>query len=639
MGKHRPMRVVRLLWRSMVFGLPALALALVTRAGAQSPTPMTIAVDASEVTRGLLHVRETIPVAAGPLTLAYPKWIPGEHGPNGPIGNLATLAVAANGTPLVWRRDPIDLYTFHVDVPAGVTALDVSFDFLGSSVGRYSSARLASPTTFVLTWNKVVLAPNVADYSTLDIAPSLQLPGPDWQYATALTTVSQQGSSVHFAPVSEEMLIDSPLDAGVNVRKIPLASIDGAPVELDVFADTQAELAADDATVAKFRNLVGEMRAVYHARHFNHYNFLLTVSDVLPGEGVEHHQSSDDGTDGDFLIDPASLAGDGDLLPHEFNHSWDGKFRRPAGLATPNLQAPMQDDLLWVYEGMTQFYGELQAERSGIWTKQQWLDSLASTYAALDSTPGRLTRPLLDTAVSGPFLYAAGRQWESARRSVDFYPEGALMWLEADVTIRGLSHGRHSIDDFARAFFGRSDTGPEVITYTRDDVIAALNEVQPYDWRGFFAARIDAIAPHPPDPFDPAGWRVAFRSAPTAFAKLEAAQRKSLDARYSLGFAAQGDGTLVDVIAGSPAARAGLAPGQKIVAINDRSADHGMQSQLDTALTAALHGPSLRLLLVGGDVYREVTVDYHGGPRFPHLERIPGTPDLLSVVAASRRAP
>jgi predicted metalloprotease with PDZ domain len=622
----------------MVLGLPAFAFVLVAGAAAQSPPAMTVAVDAGEVTRGLLHVRETIPVVPGPLTLAYPKWIPGEHAPNGPIPNLASLAVAANGTPLVWRRDPIDLYTFHVDVPAGVAALDVGFDFLGSSVGHYSSARLASPTMFVLTWNKVVLAPDVPDYRTLQIAPSIHLPGTDWQFATALSVTSQQGADVRFETVSEAILIDSPLDAGVHVRKIPLGSIDGAPVQLDVFADTPAQLAADDATIAKFRNLVGEMHALYRARHFDHYDFLLTVSDVLPGEGVEHHQSSDDGTAGDFLIDPASLAHDGDLLPHEFNHSWDGKFRRPADLATLNLQAPMQDDLLWVYEGMTQFYGELQAERSGIWTKGQWFDSLASAYAELDSTPGRLTRPLLDTAVSGPFLYDAGRQWESIRRSVDFYPEGALMWLEADVTIRRLSHGKRSIDDFARAFFGRGDTGPEVITYTRDDVVAALNAVQPYDWRQFFAQRIDAIAPHPPDPFDAAGWHVVFEPAPNAFAKLEAMHDKVVDARYSLGLVtSMTDGTVMDVIAGSPAARAGLAPGQKLVAINDRAAEHDLQSDLDTALRAAQHGPSLRLLVVGGEVYRDVSVDYHGGPRFPHLERIAGSPDLLSVVAASRR--
>ncbi len=608
-------------------------------AGAQTPPAvvMTVAVDASEVTRGLLHVRETIPVGAGRVTLVYPKWIPGEHGPNGPIANLATLAVSAAGSPLPWRRDPVDLYAFTVDVPQGVRSLDVSFDFLGSSVGQYSSARLASPEAFVLTWNKVVLAPAVADYSQLRIVPSVRLPGAGWQFGTALDVTAQQGTDVTFKPVTEETLIDSPLDAGLNVKKFPLGDIDGAPVELDVFADTPAELAASDATVAKFRRLVGEMRALYGARHFNHYTFLLTVSDVLPGEGVEHHQSSDDGTDGDFLIDPAALAGDGDLLPHEFNHSWNGKFRRPADLATPNLQVPMQDDLLWVYEGMTQFYGELQAERCGLWSKQQWLDAQAATYAELDTTTGRQTRPLLDTAVAASVLYGSSRSWEAARRSVDFYPEGALMWLEADVTIARLSHGRRSLDDVARAFFGRADTGPQVVTYTRDDLIAALTAVQPYDWRTFLAQRIDAIAPHPPNPFERAGWHVVYEDLPSDFSKLEAGLRKSLDARYSLGFNAKADGTILDVIAGSPAARAGLSPGDKIVAVNGRAATENPQELLDLALRAAIKGPAVHVLVVSGNVYRDVAVEYHAGPRFPHLRRVSATPDMLSALTAAHR--
>jgi predicted metalloprotease with PDZ domain len=483
-----------------------------------------------------------------------------------------------------------------------------------------------------------VLTPDVPDYRALRITPALHLPGPDWRLGTALTVAAQSGADVRFAPVSEEMLIDSPVDAGLNVRKVSLGTFDGAPVDLDIFADTPEELGADDATLAKFRNLVSEMRALYGARHFDHYTFLLTVSDVLPGDGVEHHQSSDAGTDGDFLTDPASLANDGDLLPHEFNHSWDGKYRRPADLATPNLQVPMVDDLLWVYEGMTQFYGELQAERSGLWTKQQWLDNLASTYAALDAATGRQTRPLLDTAVAAPVLYGAARAWSAARRDVDFYPEGALMWLEADVTIARLSHRRRSLDDFARAFFGGADTGPRVLTYTRADVIAALDAVQPFDWTTFFARRIDSVAPHPPDPFAGGGWRVVYTAAPNAFEKLRAGVDKTFSAWYSLGLTAKTDGTIVDIVPGSPAARAGLEPSSKIVAIDGRSlGDRDAQAQLDAALRAALQGPGVHLLVVGGDVYRDVLMAYHGGPRYPHLERAAEGQDLLSSVAGARR--
>jgi predicted metalloprotease with PDZ domain len=399
-----------------------------------------------------------------------------------------------------------------------------------------------------------------------------------------------------------------------------------------VFADTPAELQAKDATIAKFRNLVVQNHALYRYRHFNAYTFLLTLSDVMPGEGVEHHQSSDDGTDGDFLTDDAALVGDGDLLPHEWNHSWDGKFRRPYDLATRNLHDPMQDDLLWVYEGMTQFYGELSAARSGIWTSQQWLDSLADTYAALDTTRGRDTTPLLDTAAAAPVLYSAGREWSSYRRSVDFYPEGNLMWLEASVKIRALSGGKKSLDDVARAFFGHgANTGPEVLTYTRADVVAALEAVQPYDWATFLHDRLDVVAPHPPDPFTGGGYKLVYTDTQNGLDKLTAGKRKSLDMRYSLGIVARADGTVGDVIPGSVAFAAGIGPGEKIVAIDDRALTGG-QSQVDDALTTAKHTGSLRLLLDGGNVYRTVTLSYDGGPRYPHLERVAGTPDVLGAI-------
>jgi predicted metalloprotease with PDZ domain len=608
------------------------------RAAVSEPAQMSVDVDAAEITRGVVHVHETIPVGAGPMTLVYPKWIPGEHSPNGPIVNLASLAVRGNGTPLAWRRDPVDLYAFHLDVPPGANELEVTFDFYGAPVEHYSSARLGAPNMFALTWNKVVLTPDIADYRSLRIAPALHLPGAGWQIGTALAVAARSGADVRFAPVNEETLIDSPVDGGLNVRKVPLGTFDGAPVELDMFADTPDELDAGDSTLMKFRNLIAEMHALYGARHFDHYTFLLTLSDVLPPEGVEHHQSSDDGAAGDFLIDPASLADAGDLLPHEFNHSWDGKYRRPADLATPNLQVPMVDDLLWVYEGMTEFYGQLAAERSGLWTKQQWLDNLAATYAELSTTTGRRTRPLLDTAVAAPVLYDAPQAWRAGRRGVDFYAEGALLWLEADGTIRRLSHGRRSLDDFARSFFGGADTGPEVVTYTRADLVAALNAVQPFDWTTFFARRIDALAPEPPDPFAGAGWRVTYTAAPSAFEKLAAGVDKTFEARFSLGLTGKSDGTISDVIPGSPAALAGLEPGSKIVAVDGRAlSERDVQAQLDAALRNAQQGPGLRLLVLGGDVYRDVRLTYNGGPRYPRLERVMDQPDLLANVAAARR--
>lgn len=597
--------------------------------------PMQLTVDTSEVERGYVHVSERIAVTPGALTLVYPKWIPGEHAPSGPIANVAGLEIHAGSQRLAWVRDLVDLYAYRVVVPAGITALDVRFDYLAANAGNYSSARLATPNMLTITWNKFVIYPLVDDVATIDVTPKLVLPGSDWQYGTALAATGRSGATVAFAPVTLNKLVDSPLDAGINKRSWPLGSIADAPIELDVFADTPEELEATPERVEGYRRLVTQMGALYGARHFDRYTFLLTLSDEMPGNGVEHHQSSDDGTGGDFFTDPKSFVTDATLLTHEFNHSWDGKYRRPADLATTNFQVPMIDDLLWVYEGMTQHYGELQSERAGLWTKQQWLDSLAGTWAQLDSTTGRLTRSLVDTATSGPFLYAAPRELSSARRRVDFYPEGEMMWILADETIRAQTHGAKTLDDFTRTFFGAPSSGPITKTYTRGDVVAALDALAPNDWNAFFTKWIDGIAPHPPDIFERGGYRLVYAAKPTDFYKTANAQRHTLDARYSLGIIARSDGTIGDVIEGSVANKAGIGVGVKIAAIDGRALSaEGSQRQLDDALVAHERTTvPIHLLLLGGGIYRDVAFAYRGGPRYPRLERMPGTPDVLSDIA------
>jgi predicted metalloprotease with PDZ domain len=631
---------------ALVAALSFLAAASSARAQTTGPAPARAAaasialdVDASRAVQGILFVHEIIPlVAGGPLTLVYPKWIPGEHAPNGPIANVAGLKIRAGGATLPWRRDPVDLYAFHVDVPAGAGSVDVTFEYLGAQAGENSRARLSTPTIFTLAWNKVVLTPNEPDYRLVRIAPSLRLPSAQWKYATALETEFAKDGRLRFKTVSLEMLVDSPLDAGINARTFELGTWDGAPVTLAAFADTPAQLAASDETVAKLRNVVTQMRALYRNRHWDHYTFLLTVSDVMPGQGVEHHQSSDNGTVGDFLTDGSKFAAHADLLTHEMNHSWNGKFRRPAELATPNLQVPMIDDLLWVYEGMTQFYGNLEAERAGLRTEQQWLDALAMTYASYDAQHGRLTRSLGDTATSSSFLYSARGPWASERRGADYYAEGELMWLEADVLIRRLSGGSRSLDDVARAFFGHgSNTGPQVVTYSRDDVVAALAAVQPYDWKTFFAQRVDAVAQHPPDILTGGGYELVFTATPSAYETLQNDRRKSIDLRYSLGIVAGTDGTVTDVFPESAAYRAGIGPGEKIVAVNDRALTG--RAQLDAALHDAQAGAPVRLLLTAGNVYRTVALDFRGGPRYPHLQRVADAPDVLGAIAKPLPAP
>ncbi len=523
------------------------------------------------------------------------------------------------------------MYAFHVDVPPNGGTLAVDFTFLGGSAPGYDTARLATPQILSLEWNKVALTPFAPSSRSVTIVPSIRLPSADWKFATALETASQHGADVTFKPTTLNALVDSPLDAGVNARTFAMGNWTGVPLTLAVFADTPEEVAADDATVAKFRNLVAQMHALYRNRHFDHYTFLLTLSDQMPGEGLEHHQSSDNGAGGDMLTDPVALSAEADLLPHEFNHSWDGKYRRAADNATPNFQVPEVDDLLWVYEGMTQFYGELQAERAGLRTERQWLDGLAATYAYLDHEPGRRSDPLIDTAVASSIRRGI-RPWSAERRSQDYYTEGEMTWLEADVLIRNLSQGKRSLDDVAREFFGGGrDTGPITLTYTRDDIIAALGRVQPYDWKRFLDERVYSLAPHPPNPFEAAGYRLVYVPKPSEFARLLAGRRKSLDMWYSLGISAAKDGTIVDVSTDSPAGRAELGPGTKIVAIDARALTD--QEQVDDALRAAQSGAPLQLLVTTGGVYRTVALDYRGGPRYPHLERIAGKNDVLGAIA------
>ena len=597
--------------------------------------PLHLNVDASDAIRGIIHVHESLPAAAGPLTLVYPKWIPGEHAPDGPIQNVVTVAISSGGKTLPWTRDLVDYYAYHVNVPAATPSLDVSFDYLGSAAG--TTGRLTTPNLLALKWSTVVLYPLVANVDAIEVSPELTLPGADWQYGTALETAAHTGARVTFKPVTLEMLVDSPLDAGINAKRWHLGEIDGAPVDLAAFADTPEELEPSEKTLAHLHNLISEMAALYGARHFAHYTFLLTCSDVMPGVGIEHHQSSDDGASGDYLSDEATFNRGADLLSHEFNHSWDGKYRRPDDLATPNFQVPMKDDGLWVYEGMTQFYGELQAERSGATTRERWLQDLATTWAYYDAMPARLTRPLLDTATAAPLTYS-NREWVSARRSADYYSESALMWLTADVMIRKMSGGKKSLDDLAREFFGQKDTGAEVVTYTRADVIQAMNAVQPYDWAAFFKKWVDDVAPHPANPFEGAGWRVVFTAKMSEDERSQNARRRRVDVRYSLGLAASNDGTISDVVPGSPAAKAGIGPGMKLVAIDSRAVEE-LSDELDPALTRAqkTHAP-LRLLMLSGRVYREMTVPYFDGPRHPHLERVPNEPDVLSPIAEPRRA-
>lgn len=586
--------------------------------------PIGLTVDASQIaTQNVVFAHEDLPVQPGPLTLYYPKWIPGEHMPVGPISNLSGLVITGNGKTLAWARKPLDMFALTLTVPAGVSTLHINMTYLGATYGQYSSNRLGTSNLGVIIWDQTLLYPSTGTIQDTIFKPTLVLPANDWHFATALTGAHRIGNTVTFDALPLEHLIDSPLDMGVHYKRWTIWHAGNATAYLNVFADTADELDAKPTTIDHYKKLVSEMIAMYGARHWRNYNFLLTLSDVMPGEGIEHHESSDDGAGGDYLTNLKALDRGGDLLSHEFNHSWDGKYRMPVGLYKPNLQIPYDDSLLWVYEGMTQYYGNVMSWRDGIRKAKTYPDHIAATYAYYDNEPGRKWRPLLDTAVSAPFLYGAPRLYTAERRSVDFYSEGELMWLKADSIIRAKTNNKDSLDTFAREFFGQKTTGPIVKTYTRADIVAGLNRVLPYDWNGFFTKWVNDIAIHPPNGFTTDGWKLVYTDKPQHWVPKS-------NFWYSVGLNLNKDGSIADVKLGSPAWKAGIGILTKVVAVNGRQFSPDI---LYNALAASQksHAP-ITLLLERTNTYRQVSITYVGGPRYPHLVRIPGTPDRLSDI-------
>lgn len=598
--------------------------------------PATIAVDLREAGRHLLHVNMVLPAQEGTMALVYPKWIPGEHSPTGPVTDLVSLQIRAGEALLPWRRDNLDVYRFLVDVPRGVSSLSLSFDFISPPAGQpgFSSGASMTPGLAVLSWNQVLLVPEGAAPESFSLRASVQLPA-KWKDATALEEESRTADRVSFKPVSMEKLIDSPLLAAEHLQVTQLGENHGAKVLIAVAAETEAELQINPAQLKGMQNLVAEEAALFGARHFEQYQFLLTVSDGVAHFGLEHHQSSDDRLAGRALIDPElSLAGMG-LLGHESVHSWNGKYRRPAGLATPDYQAPMKGDLLWVYEGLTEYLGEILTARAGFYDVATARDVFADAAQEMRESRGRTTRPLSDTAVGAQLFYAARSDWSALRRGVDFYLEGQLLWLEADVKIREKTHGAKSLDDFCKLFFGGESTGPRVVPYDLKELVTDLNKVSPDDWDGFFAKRIYQTSDDAPlEGLVRAGWKLSTGPEASPMFKAEEKRRKVIDLRASVGFVLEADaGSITDLIPGSAADKAGLAPGMKLIAVNSRRFTPEM---LRTALDAKL---PLVLLVENADSFSSTTVDYRGGPAYPHLERIEGTPDLFSQIVAPHAPP
>lgn len=592
---------------------------------AQETGTIRVSVDASQVPLGLVKTHEVLPVHAGPLTLYYPKWIPGEHGPDGPISNVTGLKFTANGKEIPWERDKLDVFTFHVDVPAGATRLDADFDYLEPLAGGFASGAASSTDkVVVISWNQNVLYFAGPRINAQTFMATLKLPV-GWKHGTPLPEANHSGDEIVFKPVTLNQLVDSPVIAGEYFRVINITP-PGEPIhhEMDIAADSEAALELKPETIQKMTNLVAESRALFGERHYRDYHFLLTLSDHVAHFGLEHHECNDSRLPERELIGPNADMALGGLLSHEFMHSWNGKFRRPADLATPDYEKPMQDDLLWVYEGLTDFLGPLLAARSGLWTPDQYHEYLASIAAQLGpGRPGRTWRDLQDTATGVPGL-RGGPGWFNWRRGTDYYPEGDLVWLWVATIIHQQSNGQKSIDDFCHLFHGGTNNGPELKTYTFDDVVNALNQIVPYDWAKFLRERLTSLSPESPQGgIENGGWKLVFNAKEPE----RGLRGGNPGLAYSIGLDLGRDGRVGDSIVGSPAYKAGVTSGMTIAGVNGRVYT---EDTLNDAIEAAQkNSEPIRLLVIDNDYYKTVSVDYHGGQRYPHLERVSSKPDYL----------
>jgi predicted metalloprotease with PDZ domain len=597
------------------------------------PGLLTLSVDATDLNRRVYRAREALPVTPGPITLLYAQWPPGDHKPNGPLYNFSGLKITANGKPVAWVRDTVDVYAFHLVVPEGAARLDIEADYL-TPVDSFEGPPAMTPDMLRLYWFNAALYP--AGYFTRDIQiqASIKLP-PEFDYATALDMASKDGDVVTFKPVSYETLGDSPLIAGRYFKKVDLDPGGKSRVTLNIAGDSPEKLEIRADVLAEHREMARQMDFLYGGtRHFDHYDFLFTLSDKLAGMGVEHQRSSDNGTTPNYFTKWDTEFTFRDTLAHEYNHSWDGKYRRPADLWTPNFNTPMRDSLLWVYEGQTQYWGNILTARAGMASRQQALDSLAAVAAQYDEgQPGRDWRPLQDTTNDPIITQRRPIPWNSYQRSEDYYREGELLWLDADTLIRERSKGKRSLDDFARAFFGMNDGDWGQLTYTFEDVVAALNKVEPYDWTGFLRTHLDGVHVDALAGIRRGGYRLAYAEEPTPLGKQQETVTKTIGLTYSLGASFEANGKIVSVIWDGPAFRAGLTTGVTVLAVNGQAFDG---DRLRAAVKASKTGGAIEFLYRQGDLFKTIKLDYHGGLRYARLERVEGTPDLLGDIFSPR---
>jgi len=610
-------------------------------APAAPKTPIQIVADLSEAPRKLYHAEVDLPVTEGPLTLITPEWIPGNHRPTGPAEDITGVVFSIDGKAIAWRRDDENLYEFHVTIPKGVSTLHAHLDCI---VTARVSQKMA-----VLEWEKLLLYPAGIPVKDIPIQPSLKVPA-GWGVGTALQAedapgypVPAAGSTTKFAATTVEQLEDSPIITGQYFHEFPLAPEITPKHYIDVVSDAPEDSNLRPAVLAEVSNLVREASVEYASHHYRVYHFLLTLSDIAGGEGLEHGQSSDNGVGEKGFADDGHQLAESDLLAHEFTHSWNGKYRRPYNLYQDTFAKMQEGSLLWVYEGMTQYLGNVLAARSGLKNQEQYRDMLALSAAELDYTPGRDWRPTEDTAIAASILRGGSPVWSNWKRGQDYYQEGELLWLDADTLIRKQTNNQKSLDDFLKVFLGLGgDTGPEIVTYNREELIKDLNAVTPYDWAKFLHDRVDLINPRADVAgIEQGGYRLVYHDKPSKSERTLSGgggrRRGGLDCWYSLGLRISGDGQIYDVRWNGPSDKAQLAPGYKILAVNG----HVFSNE---ALQDAIRGAKgntepIKLIVQADSFVSPFTIDYHDGERYPVLERIDGTPAYLDDITKPRTTP
>ncbi len=606
---------------------------------ADYPGTMRLHVDATDLDRRIFRVRQTIPVAApGPLTLMYPKWLPGNHAPRGPLERVSGLVVRGGGQVLPWSRDPVEVFAYRVTVPAGVTEVEVTFEH-NTPTAPEQGRVVVTQEMLNLQWNQTAFYPAGWRTARIPVEASVKLPA-GWSYGVALEPqgAPTADNAVTFKPVSFETLVDSPMFAGRYYKRVDLDPGGRSPVILNLVADKPEQLEFKPEQIKPHMELVKQADRLFGKRHFDRYDFLLALTDRMGGIGLEHHRSSENGVGGEYFTDWAKQAPERDLLPHEYTHSWNGKFRRGADLWTPDFHTPMRNSLLWVYEGQTQYWGFVLSARSGLLSKQETLDAIASTAALYSlGRPGRAWRPVQDT-VNDPIISARRpNPWSSWQRSEDYYSEGQLVWLEVDTLIREKTGGKRSLDDFAKRFFGAGREGDYgVMPYTIEDVAADLSAVVAHDWLTYLKSKIQDVQPQAPlEGLARGGYRLTFAEEPTDYWKQVESAGKNANLTYSLGAVIGTGGNVTSVLWEGPAFDAGFTIGTQIVAVNGMAYD---ADRLKTAIKDAKGRTDrpIELIVKKGEAYRTVRIAYHEGLRYPRLERISGSPARLDEILAPR---